>query len=215
MKLPPITRPPILKWQTFQPRFVDFYWKCWLPKGLSLSLPAYLPVPRYLAQELHALLPYVQAEVLHAVAHDEVGHLQNHVVAAYLVEGLLADADVRSLELHDDERAPVMVVEYGIGTALHAVLLQAYLVPQAGQGVAQMLRHPVREMLPHPFLGREHHPAAAHKVPDVEAFLAPFQSYVGRGEVQFQHRCEIWSKEGGVLLPIHSFCLSLHEQRYD
>ena len=72
-----------------------------------------------------------------------------------------------------------------------------------------MLRHPVREMLPYPFLGREHHPAAAHKVPDVEAVLAPFQSYVGRGEVQFQHRGEIWSKEGGVLLPIHSFCLYL------
>lgn len=186
---------------------LTFYWKCWLPKGLSSSLAAYLPVPRYFAQELHALLPYVQAEVLHAVAHDEVGHLQNHVVAAYLVEGLLADADVRSLELHDDERAPVMVVEYGIGTALHAVLLQAYLVPQAGQGVAQMLRHPVREMLPHPFLGREHHPAAAHKVPDVEAFLAPFQSYVGRGEVQFQHRCEIWSKERGVL-PVCLFYFS-------
>ena len=76
--------------------------------GFSSSLfhlvPAYLPIAWYLAQELHGVLPYMQAEVLQAVADDEVGHLQNHVVAAYLVEGLLADGNVRSLELHDDER---------------------------------------------------------------------------------------------------------------
>ena len=154
----------------------------------SLSLSAYLPIAWYLAQELHAVLPYMQAEVLQTVADDEVGHLQNHVVAAYLVEGLLADGNVRSLELHDDERAALTVVEHGIGTALHAVLLQAYLVPQASQGIAQMLRHPVREMLAHPFLGREHHPAAAHKVPDEESPVAALQTYIGRRKVQFQHK---------------------------
>ena len=154
----------------------------------SLSFTGDFPVPWYLAQELHAVLHYMQAEVLQAVADDEVGHLQNHVVAAYLVEGLLADADVRSLELHDDERSALTVVEHGIGTALHAVLLQAYLVPQASQGIAQMLRHPVREMLAHPFLGREHHPSAAHKVPDEESPVAALQTYIGRRKVQFQHK---------------------------
>lgn len=36
----------------------------------SLSFTGDLPIPWYLAQELHAILPYMEAEVLQAVADD-------------------------------------------------------------------------------------------------------------------------------------------------
>lgn len=42
------------------------------------------------SEEGDFLLRHVAAIVLHAVADDEVGNLQYHVVESYLVEGLLA-----------------------------------------------------------------------------------------------------------------------------
>lgn len=121
------------------------------------------------------------AKVLHTVAYDKIWYLKDQVVSTYLVKCLLVDGNVRSLEFHNDEGTAILSVEYSVGTAFHAVMFKADFVSQSCLRVTQSLGHPMREMLPYPFLGREHHPAAAHKVPDVEAVLAPFQSYVGRG----------------------------------
>lgn len=112
------------------------------------------------SEECHcSVLANVATVVLHAVADDEVWYLQHYVVAGNLVKGLLAELYVRGLELHDDERLAMDIVEYGIGTALLPVLLQADFVSHAGQGVAKRLHHPMCEVLAHPFLRREHNPA--------------------------------------------------------
>ena len=66
---------------------------------------------------------YAHAEVLYAVADDEQGYLHHHIVTTYLIKSLLADADVWSFEFEDYLWISVLVVEYGIGTALHTVLL--------------------------------------------------------------------------------------------
>lgn len=113
----------------------------------------------YATEKCYLFRSHVTTIVLHAIADDEVGHLQHDVVACYLVECVLADLYVRSLEFHDDERLAFCVVEDGIGASLLAVLSKADFVSHACKWVTQVFHHPVSEVLAYPFFWCEHNPA--------------------------------------------------------
>lgn len=74
-----------------------------------------------------------------AVADDEVVHLEDKIVAAYLVEYLLGDGDVGRFVLDDHAGTDFAVVEHGVAAAAHAVEPEGNFVGQQGGGIRFVL----------------------------------------------------------------------------
>ena len=93
--------------------------------------------------------------MLHPVAHNKVLYLQDDVVAAYLVKGLLCDLDVWRFVFSYQERLEGTVVQNRIASARHPVQLYLLLVTHVRERVAFLLDEKVHEMLSNPFFGRQ------------------------------------------------------------
>ena len=126
--------------------------------------------------------------VLQAVAHNQVTRMHHHVVAHDLVEGLLRDVDARALILHDDQRLPRAVGDNGIAAPRDAVLRQRHLVAHQRSWEPLVGDEPLHEVLPHPFLGRQRHPALTQPVPDGPRAVFPllYLVLICR-QIQFHH----------------------------
>ena len=124
---------------------------------------------RYIGEEGIAFGSVAAAIVVQAVADDEARRLYHTVVTRYLVEYLLRHGNVGSLVLHYAERFEGPGVDHGVGAARHGVECQRHLVGHKHTWESTLRDEEIDEMLAHPFLGSESHPASAQLIEHLEA----------------------------------------------
>ena len=109
---------------------------------------------------------HLAAIVYEPVTHDEVVHMQYHIVPAYLIEHLLGDVHRGSLVLDDDAWAQCAVIYYRIAPAAHTVEFELYLVGHERLGESLIVDEKMYEMLAYPLLGCQCYILAAYDIED-------------------------------------------------
>ena len=82
------------------------------------------------------LVVHTQAVVLESVAHYEPVHVQTHVVAAYLVEDLLREGDVRCLVFHYHQRLGLPAEDHRVAALACGAHRDGHLVGDKPCGIA-------------------------------------------------------------------------------
>lgn len=130
---------------------------------------------------------HAQAVVLESVAHYEPVHVQTHVVAAYLVEDLLCEGDVRCLVFHYHQRLGLPAEDHRVAALACGAHRDGHLVGDKPCGIALVGDEKMDEMLPHPLLGSECHVFAAQGVEHHRAPACGAEPKVGLGQVESLH----------------------------
>lgn len=117
------------------------------------------------------------------VGNNEILCVQLDVVSSDLFEHSTGDMDVGSLVFDDHAGAELAVVEDAVGPQVFLSDAEGDLVGQQRGGVAKAGDEPVREVLAHPFLGREGYPAAAKRVEHLAMAVLCAQLYVEWGKI--------------------------------
>ena len=133
------------------------------------------------------LVVHLAAEVAYAVAHDEVVHMQLHVVGGNLFKHTLRYLYVRCLVFHNHPRSQLPGVEYAVGTQLLVAYLQPNLVGEECGRVVLVLRKEVYEVLSHPLFGGECDIFSAQYVPYLWLLGSAAELHVECGEVKILH----------------------------
>ena len=95
--------------------------------------------------------------MLIAIAHHEVGHVEQHIVGGDLGDDLVGEGYALGLVLHDGEWLTVFAVEDGVAAQLLGAYAQLHLIAHEGRGIALVVYEIVDKMLAHPLLGGEGH----------------------------------------------------------
>ena len=89
--------------------------------------------------------------VLKSVAHDEIWHLELHVVGGNLVEYALCYLHIGAFVFNDYERTAVVVVDDRVATLGESVLGDADFVGYASNGSFESVGYVYNCVLAHPF----------------------------------------------------------------
>lgn len=129
------------------------------------------------------LVVHAATIVLQPVAHDEIIHVQQHVVDRNLVEHSLGELNRWSFILNDHPRMQVGVVKNTVCPHALVTNLELHFIGKQRVGIALLLNQKMDEMLPDPFFGRECHMFSAQNIEYCGMLASAGKIYLKCGEI--------------------------------
>ena len=113
------------------------------------------------------------AIVLHAVADNQIIHVQQKVVRGYLIKDLLSYGHRGCFVLDNHARFQHVIIENRVTAQAFFAYAQLYFVAQECLRITFMLYQEVCEVLAYPFLGCQRHITTTQEVENLRLLACP------------------------------------------